>query len=711
MSNQKIYKYFMYLAGVKVPLINCNISSNYASLAQLSITLSYSPYISHIFQFTKVQIYEQINDNGKLRLPTLEFDGVIIGITRTKNLLGQVSCLLTCTTDGVIWNRIRQYDSYLNELLDTDTRGKENVNSTVRADAHITNFYQEILRNNKFDIGCCIGSLLTSTYSCNKPSDKATGYHYFLNGKQFTKYPSNATSEDANIFTSPYYTKFLKTQNLQNRVYSIATSQIIKEFFNADQFINLLGNSASDLYGENTYWTIATKIMEYGFYNVYDIPNACFIPKTKKITSVSNIQNPVNIKIDQEVKSSSDNDDAYSNLSQYRNAISCIDNRGYDGIAEYVLKPISVLGIPFECNIIWPDQVLSDSIFYDMINAPTRTLLKKHYLPGQDQPSILTTNVYAGPSFNTSDGKFLSSYVPPNATYAAGEIRHENRLSPSETQYGVNYSYLELSYAFDSTLLNDADAQDSSRANKISNFLNYEFSQRFFGSRQYQVQVTPDVNIVNGLPIIILQNSGEHVIAFCTGVSKGWDISGEGHKWINIQVSYPRYYYENIGKLGNLVDPTSQDPNSLNELKLLVGSKSVIEPGDNTQDNLINKIESYYQEYLHDQSNGKENIKKKYARFTADNQNSIIPSYICDLDSYMQFMGQKTNFKTNLPDEYPNNLFESSVDENNLSNHYFKILEKDKPVAYGNGSSPLNIVSNRDIIKKHLEWIKTGQRI
>ena len=701
----------MYLAGVKVPLINCNISSNYASLAQLSITLSYSPYISHIFQFTKVQIYEQITDNGNLHAPTLEFDGVIIGITRSKNVLGQVSCLLTCSTDGIIWNRVKQYDSYLNQLLDTDTRGKAGTNSSVRADGAITNFYTETLRNNKFDIGCCVASLLTSTHSCESKQQGPTGYHYFLNGKQFTKIPNNASTEGGSVFDSVYYTKFLNNNKLEHKVYGIATSASVKEFFNADQFLNLLGNTVNDLYGENTYWTIAAKIMEYGFYNVYDIPNACFIPKSKDLPmppTDPKSKNPVNLKVGDDVKSSDDNDDAFSNLSAYRNELSAIKNRNYGGLAEYILKPISVLGIPFECNIIWPDQVLSDSIFYDMINAPTRTLLKKHFIPNQ-QDNVLTTNVYAGPSFNSSDSGFLSSFIPPHTTYGAGEIRHENDLSPNETQYGVNYAYLELSYAFDSTLLNDADAKDTSRINKISNFLNYEFSQRFFGSRQYQVQVTPDVNIVNGLPIIILQNSGEHVIAFCTGVSKGWDVSGDGHKWINLQVAYPRYYYENISKLGNLVDPTSQDSKSLAELKLLIGSNSVIEPSDNTQDKLISKIESYYQEYVNDMSNGKENVKKKYFRFTVENQNKDIPSYVCDLDSYMKFMGQTATYKTNMPNEYPNSLFESSESENKLSNHYFKILENGEPVEYGGTTG--KTISSRGIIQKHLEWTSKAQRI
>jgi len=73
--------------------------------------------------------------------------------------------------------------------------------------------------------------------------------------------------------------------HLANKVYGIATSPEVKNFFNADQFVNLLNGYMNDLYGENTYWTIAMKVMEYGFYNVYDIPNPCFIPKSKQITN------------------------------------------------------------------------------------------------------------------------------------------------------------------------------------------------------------------------------------------------------------------------------------------------------------------------------------------------------------------------------------------------------------------------------------------
>jgi len=393
--------------------------------------------------------------------------------------------------------------------------------------------------------------------------------------------------------------------------------------------------------------------------------------------------------------------------------IPVLGNRKYDGLGEYILKPISVLGIPFECNIIWPDQVISDSIFYDMINAPTRTLLKKHYLPEkQGKDGVITTAVYAGPSFNSNNGEYLTSFIPSELRFDPGQVRHENILSPFESQYGVNYAYLELSYAFDSVLLKDvADAAeaeqleiDTNRINKVSNFLNYEFSQRYFGSRSYQIQVTPDVNIINGFPVVILQNTGEHIIAFCTGVTKGFNASGEGHKWINLSISYPRYYYENIGKLGNLIDPTSQNNTSLEELKLLIGSDSIIEPSENSQENLISAIENLYQEFLNDQSFGKENVKNKYYRATKENPYTNIDSYICDLDGYMKFIGLITNYVTDLPNEYPNLLFESSSEEDALSTNYFKVVENGQVVEYKG-------YSNRNIIKKHLEWISSAQKI
>jgi len=177
MSNSKTYKNYMYLAGVKVPLIESNIGSRYASLSQLTINLPYSPYISHIHPFTKIEIYEQINDNGKLSRPTVEYDGVVIGITRSKNVLGEVSCQLTCLTDGVIWNRIRQYDFYLNQLLDVDTRGKAGANINIRADSVITNFYKELLSTNKYDIGCSVCSLLTKQAKERKKSQQLLVKH------------------------------------------------------------------------------------------------------------------------------------------------------------------------------------------------------------------------------------------------------------------------------------------------------------------------------------------------------------------------------------------------------------------------------------------------------------------------------------------------------------------------------------------------------
>lgn len=689
----------MYLAGVKVPLISCVINSQYASLASAAISLHYSPYIPHIFEFTKVQIYEQVIDNGVKYNPTLEFDGVVVGITKTKNVLGQVTCQLTCLTDGIIWNRVRRYDFYLPQITDVETRGHAD-SVVIRADGEITNFYGEVLQNNKFDVGCAACSILTSTlnYSSNKHTPDS--YSYYYNGRKFKKLNENAEINDNAIFTPSYYRRFLNTYRLSYKTYGVSTSTKVQEFFKADRFLKLLDNEANDLYGENSFWDVGKKIMDYGYYNVYDIPNPCFIPKTAQTSNT-------NLTLDKDITTSTIGSTKNVVLSASQKKISPLGNRQYDGLGEYVFKPISVLGILFNCNIIWPDQVISDSVFYDFINTPTRTLVKKHGLPGKqnETQTVLTSTVFAGPIFNYDDGQYLASYVQSHGKYESGDLRSEAKLSEYENQYGVKYNYLELSYAFDSALLGGESEPDSVQRDQVNNFLNYEFSQRYFGSRKYNVQVTPDVNIVPGLSVTILERHGQHVVAFCVGVSKSWQISGDvSSKNVSINVAYPRYYYENIGQLGNVIDPTSQDQSSLEELKLIIGSKTLTDVNTSSSSDVTNVVESLFIEYQDDASLNKEKVKQKYGRATFENQYDTIPSYVCDLDSYLRYMGMATNYKTGLPGVYPQDLFESTSEENSLSTHKFRVFDN-------GGVLELENISNRDIINLHLEWISKARRI
>jgi hypothetical protein len=683
MSQSFVYRNYLYLAGIKVPFITASVSSSFGSLASLNIELNYSPYINHIHKYTKIQFWEQkIDDKGAVYNPTLEFDGVVIGIVRSKNVLGNVSCRLTCLTDGVIWNQRKQYNYYLDQIANTDIRLTDDI-LNLRADGKIDPYIPSLIEENKFDVGCAVAAILTSDTNCTKGADSEQtlvklSYNYIYNGKKYYKNLTSDTTTTGSSSLPTYYKKFLETYYLSNKLYGVSTAQNVKDFFNTDRSLNLItDNMVNDLIGENTFWNIANAVMQYGFYSVYDIPNPTYIQKSSGTTTNT------------ELNFSSDG-------SSIPAKITPTSKVQFNGLAEYILKPVSVLGLPLKCNIIWPNQVLDETLFTDMLNAPTRILLQKSGLPADDHLNVLlTTTKIAGPYIPNCTG-FFSSLTPP--TQQDTLTRASTMYSDYETEYGMNYTELSLSYAFETSLLEDVDKAKQATAtnlqdasSRINSFLNYEFAQRFFASRTYSIQVTPDVDVVPGLPVIVLNQNQEHIICFCTGKSKQWD--ARGNKSVGLQVAYPRYYYENIDKLGNIVDPTSTNLLAIQELELLFGSKALIRTGQSANstpvvninsDTLRAMINILYTEYI--------SGSITYSDYMRN---------VCSYANWLELYGASTSDEVNMPDSYPNKtVFASTPNGNDLSINTF----------YVNQVEQANL-PNQDIIQKHLDWISTGQRI
>lgn len=696
MHESRIYKTYVYLAGIQIPFVSATVSSQYGTLSSLNLELNYSPYIAHIHEFTKVQVWEQIIDSESDPMesePTLEFDGVVVGIVRNKNVLGQVSIRLTCLTDGFIWNQRKRYDFYVDQILQAQTAEIDDL-INVRADGQIDNYIANLLSENQFDIGCAVASILTShpkgKYDgAETDKDKkliTTSFTYTYNGKEYNKKLQEVSESEAKKINPDYYNKYLDTFNLMYKIYGVTTSQNVKDFFQQDRFLKLAQNQSNDIVGENTFWNIATTVMQYGFYSIYDIPNPTYIPKNGS----SNILNVDDIR--------GKNKDAQVEL------ISLLKNNKYNGLAEYILKPISVLGLPLKCNIIWPEQVISESLFYDMVNSPTRIIMQMSALPITDNMApVLTTQRVAGPVIG--EGDYFSSFVPAsNKKHITSDPNNSNpKIRPAtiysdyEKEYGMRYTMMNLSYAFENSLLTDlkekGTANDIKNATRrIDNFLNYEFAQRYFAARNYSLQVTPDVDIVPGLPVIVLNKNQEHIICFCTGKSKSW--SAQGSKSVSITVGYPRFYYENIDKLGNLIDPSSQEIKGIQELEALFGSKALIRDGEGPSSTPIKNIDS-------------KTLAKKVDELFENYQNFDIDynefkRKTCTYSNFREFYGSPIDDseKKVMPDSYLKEKYASSSAANSLSNHYFE----------ANGDEFHNY-PNQQIIEEHLNWISQGQRI
>lgn len=711
MGTAKVYKNYVYIAGLKVPYIDLTINSSYGRFTSLTLNVPYSPYLEHLHPFTKINVFEQIIDDNTYYELTLEFDGILVNISRQKNILGQVGLVLTCLTDGYIWERRKQLDFYLQELMKIDPRGT-GTSINVRADGNVTNYFTEILKKNNFDIGVAAASILTCSVSLAVASSNMQGYvgNFTYNGKQFIQDAEPTTSIQTSV-TPDYYVKYLSEYGLAQKVYGISTSVAVKNFFLTDQFINMITQNMPDIHGENSFYAIAQQILNCGFYQFFDIANPTYIPSSPNAKSI-NIESTSSMNRPNSQDSISD-PDVNTNVG----LISVNTSSQFSGVAEYVFKPISVLGMPLQCNVIFPDQVIAENLSYDFSNSPTRVLTNRHPIPGNDQDALFTSIVVSAPAFTpltvtNASKQYFYSLVPTQTSYESGNgiFRDSTVLSAYEKAYGIKYDRISLSYAFDEALLHDTignklhdnEVPQPDTVKKLNNYLNYEFAQKFFSSRQYSIQVTPDVGIVIGLPVVVMNKDGQHVIAFCTGITKYH--SALGQKVINLTLGYPHYSYENVGALGNLIDPTSSDPKAMAEMATLFGSKPLSGVNsDSTQLEIV--INSLLTNYLAGPSDNKDTIKQKYSRHDS----------ICKLNQFLQLHGKSpiANPTTNIPDDL--GLFDSTLEEDNLSTNIFKVYDCDLSKSIIDYSTKVNWTpaspGSQDIVNYHLDWVSRDQRI
>lgn len=725
MSASKIYKNFVYVGNQQIPFIDITIGSNVGSFSTLVINIPYSPYIQHLFPFTKIQVFEQITNNGRTSKATLEFDGVVVGISRAKNVLGQVGINLSCFTDGIIWERRKEYDYYLNEITEADTRGTEDVGN-IRSEGIIGNYFNTLISKNGYDIGTAAACVLTSEYIQNSKGELTVNFIY--NGKQFTVPATEQDTNDSdagasivganyNPSSSPkYYLRYLDDFKLKNKVYGISTSYAIMNYFQTNNFIELITHNMGDLHGENSFHNIAQQVLNYGFHQFYDIPNPCYIKKTTNNPSPVNVGKDIptaeNFDPEAEVEYISE-DQAKDNIKR----ISINSSNNFDGLAEYIFKPISVLGVPLKCNIIWPDQVIAENLSTDFLNSPTRVVGHRHPIEGiSSENTVLTTLVAVGPVFKDSDQYFRSltvDYDPDKPTFREGK-----NFSDFEAQFGVAYSPIDISTAFDNALLrnltNEVDTSKNTlkTIRNLNNYLNYEFSQKFFNSRKYSIQITPDCNPVIGSPVIIMEEHGQHIIAFCLSITKYY--SAMGQKTVNLGLSYPRYYYENMGLLGNVVDPTCSDPNALAEMETILGSDaicSITTANSNTSSNTLKAaIDRIFNKWHEDTSDNKETIKTMYSR-----------KNVCTIQEYLDHHDAIGMIGDNPPENLGIAGFKSNIQMKGLSTNCFSVWDYDRtdsnPLSTKKetrdfGTDPSHPgLSNETIVQYHIQWTKQDQRI
>lgn len=618
MPDSNFIKYHVFIAGLLVKTGAVVIATGVNNLCSCRVSIDYSPHIIHLPKYSQISVFSSINDSE----PTLEFDGVIVGINYSKSIMTGHSVTLSCFTQGIVWNARRQIDLTLQELLGSVVKAGSTDLYFSGVGGGIDSNYANFIKTNGYDIGAAGTCVLTSHFIYNtsaKNSDGSqdtnpTSYLFVYNGKLLKSEFDTVPENDTTGFTNPtFYLRFLDTLRLSNKVYGLSTTATLTKYFQQDRFLEAIAsNTYTDIHGENTFWQIAANTWNIAFHEVIDVPNATFIPYDNNTST----QTTLNIS---EFKVSSFDSDGENTktISQFTTdsfkKISVINNKNqFAGLAEYVIKPRSIFGIPFKCNVIWPDQVIEFSFLKDYLNEVTRMRCIRNGIPGVSDSNLrLSTSVILGPNFNDKDNYFNSFNVSTINADDDTRPRTQHDYSTYEDQFGAVQADIQLMEAYNATLYGDADddkskLEESNRRLKI--YTNHEFAQRYFINRPCSITVNNEVDVVAGMPIVILNESGQHIIAYCASKEKSWQANGSMS--VRLEVHSARYVSELIGNLAQVVDPLSYESlknndqqgelnNTVKELEKLLGSERIdVLFGDtNTIETAVNDTFKRYNYY------------------------------------------------------------------------------------------------------------------
>jgi len=476
-----------------------------------------------------------------------------------------------------------------------------------------------------------------------------------------------------------------------------------------------------------SFMEIGASALSYVFYEFINIPRPAFMPGVGSFNSIAP-QETKNYKED---------------IERLHRTLTC-NGRAYPGIAEFVVVPQSIFAIPPACNVVFPSQIVSMSLGYDYASEITRN----RYQPkGMFLPFDKT---YVGPNkIAEGDGGYFGDFSQPKSdlrTVVLGAyIKNDTEFSKYETEYGVNHTEINtLNSAYDSLARklpprvaaspNDAvgNKTDDTKAESkedtnhgdmalsvVCKLLNYEFVKKYLGGRNLSIQVDSSVDAVPGYGLLILSDSGTHIMARCMGYAKTW--SANGHYAVTLQVAYPRYYYEDITNIGAVQDFIMDNEERLKISMELIGSAAIMSINEfKSHADQMKIVDDIYKNNKLPDPLKKERTVTEFRQFVAfhndgNDKGSPSKSEFYGLDSYKGIkVSPELKDRSDPPRDGATSaadskgegisdlldLMDSSLAAPYLSTSMFRVKGKQQPP-----------MKNSEIIRMHNEAIKFAQKL
>ena len=596
------------IAGIEIPVLSWSSRSATNGVASGQALVPYSPFLAKLPKTTKITIFHRNTDLDSE--PTLAFDGSLISIVESKSYQGQATVTLGFQGDGQIWIYRKKNIFAIEHALSLNTlvRMQQQQQEVSYASArNIIDTSTIVLRHPgiKGD-GCKAGAMyLTTRYVIGESDPK--NFNAVLNGES-QSFTANGfttfTPEKLNL--TPYLDRYLNRYRLPFKVAYIPAPQAWKDAIISDTAWNIVTKQLNSFQGDISYWTIATFFINQMGCEVQCIPDA---------TLSSGNSTPV--------------------------------------LCEYLIKPKSIFGRIPRCNIIFPDQVLSKVFVVNHGADNTRVITNAQMVPTNTSSGANSGN-QAAPGFWAGNGphNLAKGYFQDFSINGIGS-KYEQRYGTTAEQIGLNDAIIRY-------------LSEDKKEKELEKLLNHEFLITHCNKFSLQIEVVPDVTIVPGMSVAILDEDGNHLIAYCTGVAR--QVDHNGRTSISLNLTYPRDYSWKF-EASVWGDPLSDGKQD--EIFARFTGTSLLDTK-----NYIQELEDYFKEW-----------NEKYQRDSRKMRNDTkqkLKRKICTITEFIKFFGgtpdENVDFNdpkilNKLPESIVN-MFDSEYDDANLSSAKYRWTNK-----------------------------------
>lgn len=610
MSGQ-IFQYKAYIAGIEIPIISVAISTSENSIWVANITCAWSPFLTKLPKNTKITVFRRNTDLFKdFRLAC---DGCLSGISESTAWKGQASLTLHLTSDTSIlgWRRKQIIDlefsltsAALGDKLksgdnETVVTGLQNILPT-----EMSMFAPRELVNGD---ACKAAAYFMS----GTPTDNSPGGKKFHDNGYIV---SSESSLDKYDYLSPFITRFYQTFKMARKICHVPLPKVWIDTIAGQQSWDMFTDNIRNAGGMVTYWELGRYIVNWFQGAIISIPDATYLGPAVGTSEIA--KQPIPKSIQPKPPDASEGPQPFA-----------VGSQG-NALAELVIMPHNYFGNAPLCNIIFPDQILSRHIVINHGFEYTRS-----GIIGQSIPENTETQESGLMSWNYLAPTGLTEYFD---SFNLTEKTPAGKRSIYEQEFGISYLSTSLPEAMVRLWLpkpKTDGGQNTTKKNpvpiQISNTMNHEFMIAYSQKFVTDVEVTPDVEVVPGSSVILLNENGEHQIAYCKGTTSTWSIEGQAS--ITLQLAYPHHYswsFEGALHYGNAF--TGAESNLSEIYSALIGSK--VDPM------ITNKILAIKYFGLWNKQYNRDSRQMKY-----HNKETHILRDVCTMQEYVTFMGGDWN--------------------------------------------------------------------